>query len=92
MRAVIPVQLSAPIDVTGPGTYVIEAGPVPASTQRGDFGMTLPPDMGDHFLLLTGNPLQGMTFVHRASGTFVQVHLRVGQVFSPYHHLTAWFQ
>jgi hypothetical protein len=91
LTAVIPVQLSDPIDVTGPGIYVMEIGPVPAATQDGDIAMTLPPDMSDHFVL-QGSPLHGLTFVHRASGTFVQVHLMIGQFRSPYHHLTAWFQ
>ncbi len=91
LQHVINVQLSAPVDVTKPGTYVMEIGPVPARTKPGDFGMTLPPDIGDHFDL-QGSPLQGVTFVHRATGVFVQVHLRITLVRAPYHHLTAWFQ
>jgi hypothetical protein len=91
LSAAIPVQLSAPIDVTGPGNYTLETGPVPASTKPGDVAMTLPPDMDEHFTL-EGSPLHGLTFVHRAGEVFVQVHLMVGQFRSPYHHLTAWFQ
>jgi hypothetical protein len=87
----IPVQLSAPIAVTKPGTYLMETGPVPASTRPGDVSMTLPPDITDHFILV-GSPLHGMTFVHRPSGLFAQVHLRVTEVKAPYYHLTAWFQ
>jgi hypothetical protein len=91
LTAVIPVLLSAPIDVTGPGTYTMEIGPVPATTKPGDVAMTLPPDIVDHFTL-RGSPLRGITFVHRSTGTFVQVHLAIDNVRSPYHHLTAWFQ
>jgi hypothetical protein len=91
LTAVIPVQLSAPVDVTGPGAYVMEVGPVPATTKPGDVAMTLPPDMTSHFVVV-GSPLHGLTFVHRAAGTFVQVHIHIGGFRSPYHHLTAWFQ
>jgi hypothetical protein len=88
----LPPLLSAPVDVLAPGTYELVAGPVPKAVGKSySLGLTLPPDVRDHFVF-DNNPLVGLSFIQRGSGRYLDAHLVVSTVTSPYYGLTVWFQ
>lgn len=85
-----PIQTAA-VDITGPGTYVLRAGPIPAGqVDPADprASAQFPRDMPDHFTL----SITRWQVVDQADGQFLEITISLADFRQPYRCFALWLR
>ena len=83
-----PSVLSQPVDITAPGTYALQGGPVPSDANVMMASVSVPPDADASFTFHINLPAK---LVVVNGQTDVSVTVTVTDVKAPYQGLRVWF-
>ncbi len=81
-------RLCDPVTIRANGTYVLKAGPVPASFNPSAIAMSVPPDVAQSFMLQVVGPFAVST---SNGSSFITATVKVSNFKKPYVGLRCWF-